>query len=36
MGMIYPDDELLSLSSKIKELEYLKAELSRPRVDYEQ
>lgn len=34
-GDVYPDDELISLSSKIKELEYLKAELSRPRVDYD-
>lgn len=34
-GDVYPDDELISLSSSIKELEYLKAELSRPRVDYD-
>ena len=34
-GDVYPDDELISLSSGIKELEYLKAELSRPRVDYD-
>ncbi|HHF0436497.1 TPA: PBSX family phage terminase large subunit [Haemophilus influenzae] len=34
-GDVYPDDELISLSSNIKELEYLKAELSRPRVDYD-
>lgn len=31
----YPVDELISLSSSIKDLEYLKAELSRPRIDYD-
>nr|WP_304188468.1 PBSX family phage terminase large subunit [Hafnia alvei] len=31
----FPDDQLISLSSDIKNLEYLKAELSRPRVDYD-
>lgn len=34
-GDAYPVDELISLSSCLKELEYLKAELSRPRVDYD-
>lgn len=31
----YKPDELISLSSEIKKLEYLKAELSRPWVDYD-
>ena len=31
----YKEDELISLSSSIKKLEYLKAELSRPWVDYD-
>lgn len=35
-GDVYPVDELISLSSDIKDLEYLKAELSRPHVDYDQ
>lgn len=34
-GESFPDDKLISLSSDIKNLEYLKAELSRPRVDYD-
>lgn len=34
-GDKYPDNELISLSSGISDLEYLKAELSRPRVDYD-
>lgn len=34
-GEIFPDDQLISLSSELKNLEYLKAELSRPRVDYD-
>lgn len=34
-GENFPDDQLISLSSSIKNLEYLKAELSRPRVDYD-
>lgn len=34
-GEPFPDDQLISLSSDIKKLEYLKAELSRPRVDYD-
>lgn len=34
-GDNYPLDELISLSSEIKDLAYLKAELSRPRVDYD-
>lgn len=34
-GETFPDDQLISLSSDIKNLEYLKAELSRPRVDYD-
>lgn len=33
-GAEYPADELISLSSKLPHLEKLKAELSRPRVDY--
>lgn len=35
-GDKYPADELISLSGGIKDLEYLKAELSRPWVDYDQ
>jgi phage terminase large subunit len=31
----FSDDQLISLSSGIKQLEYLKAELSRPWVDYD-
>lgn len=34
-GKKFNDDELISLSSGIKELEYVCAELSRPRVDYD-
>lgn len=34
-GDRYPTDELISLDSEIPNLEYLKAELSRPRVDYD-
>ena len=34
-GDVFPVDQLISLSSDIKDLEYLKAELSRPRVDYD-
>lgn len=34
-GDKYPDDELISLSSNLPELEYLMAELARPRVDYD-
>lgn len=34
-GDVYPADELISLSSNIPDLDYLKAELSRPRVDYD-
>lgn len=34
-GDVYPVDELISLSATIAELEYLKAELSRPRIDYD-
>lgn len=34
-GARCPDDELISLSASLPELEYLKAELSRPRVDYD-
>ena len=34
-GDVFPADQLISLSSDIKDLEYLKAELSRPRVDYD-
>mgnify|MGYP003086526658 CR=1 FL=1 len=34
-GDKYPDDELISLSSDLPELEYLMAELARPRVDYD-
>ena len=35
-GDVYPEDQLISLSGSLPELEYLKAELSRPRVDYDQ
>ena len=35
-GEQYPVDELISLSSSIPKLDYLKAELSRPFVDYDQ
>ncbi|PRK34731.1 hypothetical protein BV202_00492 [Haemophilus influenzae] len=31
----YPVDEMISLSSDIRDLEYLKAELARPYVDYD-
>ena len=34
-GDVYPADQMISLSSSIKDLEYLKAELSRPQVDYD-
>lgn len=34
-GDKYPVDDLISLDSSIKDLEYLKAELSRPQVDYD-
>ncbi|ATM85066.1 PBSX family phage terminase large subunit [Yersinia frederiksenii] len=34
-GAVYPEDELISLSEGLPNLEYLKAELSRPRVDYD-
>lgn len=34
-GDTYPPEELISLSSEISELDYLIAELSRPRVDYD-
>lgn len=34
-GEKFPDDQLISLSSSIKNIDYLKAELSRPRVDYD-
>ncbi|VEB26168.1 Uncharacterized conserved protein [Actinobacillus lignieresii] len=34
-GDIYPVDEMISLSSDIQGLDYLKAELSRPRVDHD-
>lgn len=35
-GDKYPADELISLDSSIKDIDYLKAELSRPQVDYDQ
>ena len=35
-GDSYPEDQLISLSSNLHELEYLTAELSRPQVDYDQ
>lgn len=34
-GDVYPVDELISLSGSLKDLDYLKAELSRPRVAYD-
>ncbi|NBI43447.1 PBSX family phage terminase large subunit [[Haemophilus] felis] len=34
-GDVYPVDEMISLSSDIQDLDYLKAELSRPRVDHD-
>ena len=34
-GEKFRDDQLISLSSDLQSLEYLKAELSRPRVDYD-
>lgn len=34
-GDTYAVDEMISLSSEIKDLDYLKAELSRPRVDHD-
>lgn len=34
-GDVYSEDEMISLSSDIQGLEYLKAELSRPRVDHD-
>lgn len=34
-GDIYPVEEMISLSSDIKELQYLQAELSRPRIAYD-
>lgn len=34
-GDTYPIDELISIDSSIKDIEYLKAELSRPQVDYD-
>lgn len=35
-GDNYPEDQLISLSGSLHELEYLTAELSRPQVDYDQ
>lgn len=35
-GDNYPEDQLISLSSSLNELDYLTAELSRPQVDYDQ
>ncbi len=35
-GDSYPEDQLISLSGSLHELEYLTAELSRPQVDYDQ
>lgn len=35
-GDSYPEDQLVSLSGSLHELEYLTAELSRPQVDYDQ
>ena len=35
-GDSYPEDQLISLSSSLHELEYLTAELSRPQVDHDQ
>ncbi|MEY0399731.1 terminase large subunit, partial [Providencia rettgeri] len=34
-GDKYPEDQLISISSKMKGFEYLQAELSRPQVDYD-
>lgn len=34
-GDKFSDDQLISISSDMKDIEYLKAELSRPRVDYD-
>ncbi|KER03386.1 MULTISPECIES: PBSX family phage terminase large subunit [Photorhabdus] len=34
-GDKFPEDRLISLSKEMKDLEYLKAELSRPQVDYD-
>ena len=34
-GDVYRPDELISLSSQMRDIEYLKAELSRPQVDYD-
>ncbi|MGJ0578502.1 PBSX family phage terminase large subunit [Xenorhabdus bovienii] len=34
-GDKFPEDQLISLSKGMKDLEYLKAELSRPQVDYD-
>lgn len=34
-GDVYPIDEMISISGRLKDLDYLKAELSRPRVDYD-
>lgn len=34
-GDKFSDDKLISISSDIKDVEYLKAELSRPRIDYD-
>lgn len=35
-GDVYPETELISLSGSLPDLDYLKAELSRPQVDYDQ
>lgn len=34
-GDKYPEDKLISISGDMKDIEYLKAELSRPQVDYD-
>lgn len=34
-GDKYPEDQLISISGGMKDIEYLKAELSRPQVDYD-
>lgn len=34
-GDHFDEDQLISISSKMKEVEYLKAELSRPQIDYD-
>ena len=34
-GDSYPEDQLISLCGSLKDLDYLKAELSRPQVDYD-